>query len=99
MKPHGTKLGPGLLPSGTKVRRLDLFGRDPPKPLDGIIVGKIMERNKKGLETGKVAYVIQNEYDQMLSKTIEYVHDERNQWRVKTGGEYVSVQKYLEMLG
>ncbi|KAL2610286.1 hypothetical protein R1flu_028859 [Riccia fluitans] len=94
-RPPQTRLGRGLLLSGTEVRMLDRSGRSPPEHLDGRITGTQVEDDEESDFHGDKCYVIQYRDSEVMNYPIEWLHDE---WLVKKEGRYVPAHKYVQQL-
>ncbi|POW06702.1 hypothetical protein PSHT_10254 [Puccinia striiformis] len=84
---------PGEIRVGTEVQMPDRSGRNPPRPLDGIIIGIIEETDDKSEYCGEICYLIQELVDnEMMTYPVDWVHDE---WLVKLDGMFIPASQFL----
>ncbi|EFP87463.1 hypothetical protein PGT21_025099 [Puccinia graminis f. sp. tritici] len=91
----GDPLDPGQLRVGTEVRMRDESGRNPPKPLDGRIVGVTEEINEESDFCGETCYVIKLRDNSLMTYPVDWVHEE---WSVKIDGHYIAASKVLQLV-
>ncbi|POW07796.1 hypothetical protein PSTT_08035 [Puccinia striiformis] len=66
---------PGEIRVGSEVQMPDPFGRNPPRPLDGIIIGIIEETDDKSEHCGEIRYLIHELVDSvMMTYPVDWVH-------------------------
>ncbi|WAQ83629.1 hypothetical protein PtA15_4A77 [Puccinia triticina] len=89
----GDHLGPGRLRVGSEIRRPDVSGKKPPKPLDGRIVGVVEDIDEESSFCGETCYVIRLRDKSLMTCAIDGVH--ADEWLVKVDGHYVATSKAL----
>ncbi|WAR54466.1 hypothetical protein PtB15_4B83 [Puccinia triticina] len=89
----GDHLGPGRLRVGSEIRRPDVSGKKPPKPLDGRIVGVVEDIDEESSFCGETCYVIRLRDKSLMTYAIDGVH--ADEWLVKVDGHYVATSKAL----